>query len=93
MTKVLEDLGWPTLETGGKYMRQFMLHKIINNEIDMKLPPYVKASLHLHNSMAIYLHAVNHVWLSSVNGTFQGLQVKNILNSDQKLRNNFKQAD
>ncbi len=41
MTKMLDDLGWPTLETRRKYMRLVTFHKIINNEIDMKLPPYV----------------------------------------------------
>ena len=41
VTKLLEDFGWPTLETRRKYMRLFMFYKIINNEIDMKLPDFV----------------------------------------------------
>ena len=41
MTKMLEDLHWPTLETRRKYMRLVMFYKITNNEIDMELPPYI----------------------------------------------------
>ena len=41
MTKMLEDLRWPTLETRRKYMRLVMFYKIVNNEIDMKLPSYI----------------------------------------------------
>ena len=41
MTKMLEDLRWPTLETRRKYMRLVMFYKIVNNEIDIKLPSYI----------------------------------------------------
>ena len=41
MTKMLEDLRWPTLKARRKYMRLVMFYKIVNNEIDMKLLSYI----------------------------------------------------
>ena len=44
MTEMQEDLRWPTLETCRKYMRLVMFYKIVNKEIDMKLPSYIRRS-------------------------------------------------
>ena len=44
MTEMQEDLRWPILETHRKYMRLVMFYKIVNKEIDMTLPSYIRRS-------------------------------------------------
>ena len=42
MTKILSELKWPTLEQRRKETRLAMMFKIVNNNIELKLPSHVK---------------------------------------------------
>ena len=42
MTRLFNELNWPTLETRRKYLRLSMFSKILNNTVEVEIPSYVK---------------------------------------------------